>query len=84
MSMVFLTAASLNTAGLLFTLVGVLVLFRYGMPFHVPTGGAIHIILEQVDAQEKQLERKYQIYGYLGLIAVAIGTALQIWANWQS
>jgi hypothetical protein len=42
-----------NLFGLAFSLLGVLMLFRYGMPYHVPSGGAVHIIGEQVDEAEK-------------------------------
>ena len=34
-----MSAQWLNTIGLVLTILGVLGLFRYGMPFHVPTGG---------------------------------------------
>lgn len=54
----------LNLIGLALNLVGVLILFRYGMPFHVPTKGAVHLILEQTDDAEIELERRYEIYGY--------------------
>jgi hypothetical protein len=64
--------------GLAQTLVGVLILFRWGMPFHVPTGGAIHIITEQADEKEKALERIYTIIGYVGLVLLIAGTVLQM------
>jgi hypothetical protein len=40
---------ALNLIGLFPNLVGVLILFRYGMQFHVPTGGAVSLITEQLD-----------------------------------
>jgi hypothetical protein len=70
--------AALNIIGLALNLVGVLILFRYGMPFHVPTGGAIHLITGQVDAAEKALESRYEIFGYFGLLAIVVGTGMQI------
>jgi hypothetical protein len=57
---------------------GVIILFRYGMPFHVPTGGAVHLITEQVDAAEKALESRYEVFGYFGLLAIVVGTGMQI------
>jgi hypothetical protein len=73
-----MSTAALNIIGLVLNLVGVIILFRYGMPFHVPTGGAVHLIAEQVDAAEKALESRYEIFGYIGLIAIVVGTGMQI------
>ena len=68
--------------GLVVALLGILILFRYGMPFHVPSGGAIHIILEDRDKKEAAMERRYTIYGYFGLTFIILGTAAQLWASW--
>jgi hypothetical protein len=73
-----MSMAALNIIGLVLNLVGVIILFRYGMPFHVPTGGAVHLVTEQVDAAEKALESKYGIFGYFGLLAIVVGTGMQI------
>lgn len=67
-----------NLVGLALSLVGVLILFRWGMPFHVPTGGAIHLITEQADEKEKALEHIYTIIGYVGLTLLIAGTVLQM------
>jgi uncharacterized protein YjeT (DUF2065 family) len=73
----------LNLAGLGLNLIGVLILFRYGMPFHVPSGGAIHLILEQTDQAEIKLERRYKLFGYIGLVLLIAGTILQMLAAWH-
>ena len=70
-----------NLIGLALTLVGVLILFRWGMPFHVPTGGANFIITEQDDPKAVALERIYTIIGYVGLVALIAGTVLQMVAT---
>jgi len=67
-----------NLVGLLLSLAGVLILFRWGMPFRVPTGGAISLVTGQADAQEIALERIYTIIGYGGLALLILGTILQI------
>jgi hypothetical protein len=74
----------LNLAGLALNLIGVLILFRYGMPFHVPSGGAVHLILEQTDQAEIELERRYKLFGYIGLALLIAGTILQMVATWHS
>ena len=73
--------AWVNTTGLIFTLVGVLILFRYGMPFHVPTGGIIGLALEHENEAEKKKEKRYRRWGYAGLFALILGIALQITAS---
>lgn len=75
-------APYLNTIGITLSLIGVLILFRYGMPFHVPTNGATYLITEQVDETEKALERSYFRYGLFGLFLVIAGAVFQLVATW--
>ncbi|MGB3271820.1 MAG: hypothetical protein WBA66_02830 [Xanthobacteraceae bacterium] len=75
-------APYLNTIGITLSLIGVLILFRYGMPFHVPTGGATYLVTDQVDEIEKSLEQRYFIYGLFGLVLVIAGAAFQLVATW--
>ena len=75
---------ALNLIGLSLNLIGVLILFRYGMPFHVPSGGAVHLILEKTDQAEIDLERRYKVYGYIGLFLLVAGTFFQMLAVWQT
>jgi hypothetical protein len=51
-----------------FPLVGVLILFRWGMPFRVETHGEISIIAEQTDTKAIALDHIYTICGWAGLI----------------
>jgi hypothetical protein len=71
-----------SVVGMMMGLVGVLLLFRYGMPFHVETGGVTLISIEQVDVEEIKKEKVYKILGYIGIALVVVGTALQIKAAW--
>lgn len=64
--------------GLLLTWIGVLLLFRYGMPYRVETKGESALLLEQTDHAAIAKERQYRRLGYLGLAAITIGAALQI------
>jgi hypothetical protein len=75
---------ALNLIGLFLNLVGILILFRYGMPFHVPTGGAVSLILERRDQAEIALERRYTVYGYIGLGCLIVGTICQMVAAWRA
>jgi hypothetical protein len=78
-----LAAPAWNTIGILMSLIGVLLLFRFGMPYHVPTGGAQFIITEQVDENDILKEAKYMRYGYLGLGLTVFGSLMQIYASWH-
>ena len=69
---------ALNVTGLILNLVGVLILFRYGMPFHVPTGGAVSLITETRDHATIALEQRYTVYGYIGLGCLIVGTISQM------
>jgi hypothetical protein len=70
-----------NIAGLLSSLVGVLLLFLFGMPFRVRTGGAIAYIANHLDENEKRKEKIYDALGYLGVALVVVGTLCQIKAS---
>jgi hypothetical protein len=42
----------------------VLLLFRYGMPYRVRTGGASFLILNQRDADDLRQEKLFDIFGW--------------------
>jgi hypothetical protein len=76
-----MSAATLNILGLLLNLVGVLGLFRYGMPYRVRTGGASAFLLEGEDDEAKRIEARYDAYGWVAITLVVLGTLAQIVAN---
>jgi hypothetical protein len=67
-----------GSAGLVLSLIGVLLLFRYGMPYRVRTGGLPLRVTISSDPRAAALERRYTIVGWLGLFLVVIGTICQI------
>jgi hypothetical protein len=67
-----------STAGLVLSLIGVLLLFRYGMPFRVRTGGYPTRVTLSNDPRAAAFERRYTIVGWLGLFLVVLGTICQI------
>lgn len=71
-------AKALAIIGLVTALGGVLILFRYGMPYHVESKGVVLLALEQTDHNEIKLEKRYRALGYVGLALVVTGTALQV------
>ena len=69
---------ALLVSGLSINLLGVLILFRYGMPYRVETKGQSALLLEQDDQEAIAAERIYRRLGYLGLCFVVAGTGIQI------
>jgi hypothetical protein len=74
-------ASAVNITGLLMNLAGVILLFRYGMPYRVRTGGnQARWLSGSVDQKTVRAERLYDRLGMLGLILIVSGTAAQIGA----
>jgi drug/metabolite transporter (DMT)-like permease len=76
--------ATLNIVGLILALAGVLLLFRYGMPFQTRTGGVRLFQFEAGNSRDQnqiKLERRYDRLGWLGLVLIVVGTVCQIIAN---
>ena len=71
----------LGALGLVVNLAGVLILFRYGMPYRVETGGAIHRIAEGMNPSEKRKDALYKRLGILGIALAVLGILLQIVAT---
>ena len=67
-----------STAGLVLTLIGVLLLFRYGMPYRVRTVGSQIRVTISNDPRAAALERRYTMVGWLGLLLLVLGTICQI------
>ena len=77
-----MSAASLNIVGLLMNLLGVVLLFRYGMPLRVRTDGSQVRWLTGVKNQKiVRAERVHNVLGWVGLTLIVLGTASQVWAT---
>jgi uncharacterized protein YhhL (DUF1145 family) len=74
--------AYLNIAGLVMSLVGVILLFRFGMPFALPMNGAVMLVTEDVNQALVEQQHRYEILGYAGLFLIFAGTACQVWASY--
>jgi hypothetical protein len=70
-------ARVLNIIGLTFTLAGVLILFRWGMPFRVSFHGWQPLV-GNPEPGGASLDQIYKICGWIGLILLMIGWACQI------
>jgi len=68
-----------NAFGLLLTLAGVLMLFRYGMPYQVRTSGNVTRVIQPTSAAKK--DAVHDRAGKFGLAAVVVGTLIQMIAG---
>lgn len=72
-------AAAFNVAGLIANLVGVILLFRYGMPYRVRTGGqTTRKTSGPLNQDEIREEERYAWFGKAGLVLIVHGTLAQI------
>jgi hypothetical protein len=74
----FFSPSAWSMAGLAVNLVGVFLLFRFGIPYYVRTGGEISIIIEQIDHQQAAKENRAAFVGWFGLVLVCLGTIMQM------
>jgi hypothetical protein len=77
-----MTPQALNICGLLANATGVIILFRFAMPYRISSEGGDIITTENVADTEIRNDKVYRWLGYLGLALVIGGTFLQMWANW--
>lgn len=78
-----LSPSGWSILGLAINFIGVCLLFRWGIPYYVRTGGAISIVLEQTDEKAKAEEKAASHIGWCGLSLVALGTAMQMLGNYH-
>jgi hypothetical protein len=70
-----------NVLGLVMALIGILLLFRYGMPYRVRRGGQTYELREEIDEAGLKQEHIYDVLGWIGLLLIIFGTLAQIRAS---
>lgn len=73
-----ISSTAWTIVGVVLNVTGVILLFRYGMPFRVRRNGQQYLVLGQLDAKDQKVERLYDVLGWVGLATVVVGAALQI------
>jgi hypothetical protein len=73
-----MTPFAWNTTGLVLCLLGVVLLFRYGMPYRISTSGGGDFIVTEGSSEPPWIDTIYRTLGWIGLIAIVAGTACQI------
>ena len=76
-----MTNSIINTIGLVLDLIGVLILFKFGLPSQVDKNGSIGFIMEEEDLSEKKKWHKYNCWSKIGLGFISVGFILQIISN---
>ncbi|MDB5226583.1 MAG: rane protein of unknown function [Bacteroidota bacterium] len=71
----------LNIIGLSFDIVGVLMLFKFGLPEQISRDGSIGIILEQSDPEETKKAKLYDRLSYVALTLIVLGFLFQLGGN---
>jgi hypothetical protein len=71
------TQQIINVIGLVLDIIGILMLFKYGLPSDLNKKGSIFMVLEQVDNNEIKKYKKYERLSYLALSLIIIGFILQ-------
>jgi uncharacterized membrane protein len=66
----------LSLGGIVVSVVGVLMLFFFGMPYRLQAEGQ-YIITESLPEEEARLNRVYRFLGFVGLALVLTGAAMQ-------
>jgi hypothetical protein len=74
-------ATGVNSAGLVCDIVGVVIVWYYGLPSEVSRSGANYLLLEQPNDAEKALARHYDRLSRVGLILLILGFVLQLASN---
>lgn len=68
--------------GLAASLVGVILLFRFGMPWKLPYLGGDYILADPTDPAEVTRDALYKLCGWVGLFLIIVGTVLQAIGAW--
>ena len=71
------TPAYLNISGLFLDIVGVIILFKFGLPADIRRGGITQVITEQIDQEEADKAARYDRWSSVGLITLIVGFLVQ-------
>ena len=77
-----MSLALLNVVGLILNMAGVILLFRFAMPYRVRTDGKMNrTVITPASEGEVPTERLYDLLGQIGLGCVLVGTFLQVYVT---
>ena len=76
-----MTSSIVNSTGLVFDIIGALLIWKFGLPKRINRDGHIYLILETVDDEEIKLAKKFDFWSGVGIGLLVIGFTLQIISN---
>jgi hypothetical protein len=71
----------INSTGLVLDIIGVVIIWRYGLPEPLSREGAIYLIAEQFGQAEKTKAARYDLLSKTGLVLVLGGFVFQLLSN---
>jgi len=71
----------INSFGLIFDIVGVLLIWKYGIPEPISKDGTVSIAFEGIDESEKMKAKRYDRVSHVGIFLLVLGFALQLLSN---
>lgn len=71
------TPAYLNIGGLVLDIIGVIILFRFGLPADIRRGGIRSLDLGNPDPEEADKARRYDCWAWFGLTILIVGFLAQ-------
>lgn len=74
-------ATAINSIGLIFDIIGALLLFKFGLPAKVSPEGHIYRVLAQVDEAEIALGKCYRRWSNIALVLLVLGFLGQLVSN---
>jgi hypothetical protein len=75
------TSNIINSIGLVLDIIGVLLIWRYGLPEAISRTGTVHLIMENVDVSEIAEAKRYDCIARCGIVLLVGGFFLQLISN---
>ena len=75
-------AITLNTLGLILDIIGVIILFKFGLPADVSKEGHIGMAFQGTNTDDIKKYKKFDIWSRIGLGLLILGFLLQIVSNY--
>jgi hypothetical protein len=77
------SATIVSSLGLVADIIGAVLIFKYGIPPRIDPQGHQHLILEQIDEQEKAKAAVFIKRSEVGVALLILGFALQLASNFM-
>ncbi len=75
-------AKALSSFGLFLDVIGVVLLFKFGLPEEVRRHGRSFLAIEGENEDEKRKAEEYDFWARFGLVLLIVGFLLQLISNW--